>query len=216
MSKGSRNFTVIDPWNVEGKQLYFLLNSIVVPRPIAWISTLSSDGVFNLAPHSYTTVLSPNPPIVCFVSVGEKDTLRNVQAVGDFVYNLAGEDLLESVNLSAADFPPDQSEFDWTGLSPVPSDLVKSPRLREVSISMEAILAGTQRIRDTANVLVMGEVIRIHVADEVITDGRVDPEKLRPVGRLSGSLYSAQGEIISLKRPTYKGLLDSGAAPRRR
>jgi flavin reductase (DIM6/NTAB) family NADH-FMN oxidoreductase RutF len=204
---------VLDPADIDGVQRYFLLNSIVVPRPISWISTVSPAGVPNLAPHSYTTVLSPDPPIVGFVSVKEKDTLRNVRATGDFVYNLAGNNLLASINLSAADFPAEESEFRWTGLTAASSDLVQSPRVAEAPISMECRLDGIQQIRDTQNFLVMGEVVRIHISGQVLTDQRVDPRKLNPVGRLSGSLYSLQGDIVSLKRPTYAGLREAGAEP---
>jgi flavin reductase (DIM6/NTAB) family NADH-FMN oxidoreductase RutF len=211
----AEDFRVIDPGDQEGRVLYFLLNSIVVPRPISWISTVSADGVFNLAPHSYTTVLSPDPPVVGFVSVGEKDTLRNVQETGDFVYHTAGREFLSSINLSAADFPADESEFDWTGLEPVPSTLVKSPRVASAPVAMECRLEGVQRIKKSRNHLVLGEVVRIHLAERIMTGDRVDPEKFRPAGRLSGSLYSAQGEIIELRRPMYKGLLEEGDRPAR-
>ncbi len=196
----------IDPADVEGRDLYFLLNSIVVPRPIAWISTLSATGVANVAPHSYTTVLSPNPPIVCFVSVGEKDSLTNARATGDFVYNLAGEELIDAINRTAADFPPEVSEFEWAGLTAVPSVQVKSPRVAEAPISLESKLLDIQQIASTRNFLVSGEVVAIHLHERIMTGDRVDPRKLAPVGRLSGSLYSKQGDLISLQRPTYAGL----------
>ena len=198
----------VDPGDVNGQDLYFLLNSIVVPRPIAWISTVSASGIANVAPHSYTTVLSPDPPIVCFVSVGRKDSLTNAESTGDFVYNLAGLDLIGEINRSAADFPPDVSEFDWTGLTPIPSDVVQSPRVAEAPIAMEARLLDIQQIATTNNFLISGEVVRIHLHDRIMTGDRVDPAKLEPVGRLSGSLYSKQGELISLQRPTYRGLLE--------
>jgi flavin reductase (DIM6/NTAB) family NADH-FMN oxidoreductase RutF len=205
---------VIDPANTPGNDLYFLLTSVVVPRPISWISTLAADGTMNLAPHSYTTVLAADPPVVCFVSVGQKDSLRNARETGDFVYNLAGLDFLESINLSAANFPPDESEFDWTGLASCPSDHVKSPRVADAPVSMEAQVVGIQQILDSKNYLVMGRVVRIHLAERIMTGDRVDPLKLNPVGRLSGSMYSLQGGLVSLKRPTYQSLLDEGAKPK--
>jgi flavin reductase (DIM6/NTAB) family NADH-FMN oxidoreductase RutF len=204
---------IIDPSDTKDRELYFLLTSIVVPRPIAWVSTLAADGTMNLAPHSYTTVLSAEPPVVCFVSVGQKDSLRNARETGDFVYNLAGFDFLESINLSAANFPPDESEFDWTGLASCPSDLVRSPRVADAPVSMEARVVGVHQILDADNYLVMGEVVRIHLAERIMTDDRVDPAKLQPVGRLSGSMYSLQGDLVKLKRPTWQGLLDAGAEP---
>ena len=206
-SNGKGGWRDIDPGDSDGQGLYFLLNSIVVPRPIAWISTVSATGVANVAPHSYTTVLSPNPPIVCFVSVGRKDSLTNAESTGDFVYNVAGLELIEEINRSAADFPSDVSEFDWTGLTPIPSDVVRSPRVAEAPIALEARLLDIQQIATTNNYLISGEVVRIHLHDRIMSGDRVDPAKLEPVGRLSGSLYSKQGELISLQRPTYKGLL---------
>ena len=214
MNEEPTKFRVFDPAAAVGNELYFLLTSIVVPRPISWISTLAAGGTMNLAPHSYTTVLSSNPAIVCFVSVGQKDSLRNVRATGDFVYNIAGEALLEEINLSSANLPPDESEFDWSGLTPAPSDLVKSPRVAEAPLSMEAQLAFVQQIRDTDNYLVAGEVVRIHLAERIMTGDRVDPAKLRPVGRLSGSTYSLQGDLVSLKRPTHQSLRDAGVTPK--
>ena len=107
-------YRTIDPSDTQGNDLYFLITSIVVPRPIAWISTLAADGTMNLAPHSYTTVLSSNPAIVCFVSVGQKDSLRNAQATGDFVYNIAGEATRSGQSL-LSEPASGRSEFDWTG-----------------------------------------------------------------------------------------------------
>jgi flavin reductase (DIM6/NTAB) family NADH-FMN oxidoreductase RutF len=205
---------VIDPADAQNNDLYVLLTSVVVPRPIAWISTLAAGGTMNLAPHSYTTVLSADPPVVCFVSVGQKDSLRNARETGDFVYNLAGLELLESINLSAANFPPDESEFDWTGLASCPSDLVRSPRVADAPISMEAQVVGIHQILDANNYLVMGKVVRIHLAEWIMTGDRVDPLKLNPVGRLSGSMYSLQGDLVSLKRPTFQSLLDAGVTPK--
>lgn len=139
----------------------------------------------NLAPHSYKNVLSSNPPIVCFVSVGQKDSLRNVQAMEDFVYNIAGAELLDAINISSANLPPDESAFDWTGLTPA----APTP----------------------ATTWLWGEVERIHLAERVMTGDRVDPAKLRLVGRLSGSMYSLQGDPVSLKRPPTTRVFSKGA-----
>jgi flavin reductase (DIM6/NTAB) family NADH-FMN oxidoreductase RutF len=200
----------LDPADIAGG-MYHLLNAVIAPRPISWISSLAADGTFNLAPHSYTTVLSPKPPIVGFVSIGRKDTVRNVEATGDFVYHIADESLGERLNRTAADFPPDESEFDWAGLTPIPSDLVQAPRVKEAPVSFEAKLIEVMQVADTNNFLVMGEVIQVHVADAIVTDGRIDPAKLRPLGRLSGSNFSHLGEIFSMSRPSYKSLLESHA-----
>ncbi len=205
---------VIDPATKSGRELSHLLNAIVAPRPIAWVSTVSSDGIPNLAPHSYTTVLSPNPPIVAFTSIGEKDTLRNVREVGDFAYNVGGEALLDEINLSAANFPPEESEFAWTGLTPVPCDLIRSPRVGEAPLSMEAKLEQVLQIAGSDNYLVMGRVVRMHIAPEVLDGDRIIPARIRPPSRLGGSQFNLFGEVVSHKRPTWIGLLETGARPR--
>jgi flavin reductase (DIM6/NTAB) family NADH-FMN oxidoreductase RutF len=203
----------LNPADIPGSGVYHLLNAAIAPRPIAWISSMAADGTRNIAPHSYTTVLSPNPPIIGFVSVGRKDTLRNVQATGDFVYHIADESLAERLNRTAADFPPDVSEFEWAGLTPVPSDLVRTPRIAEAPIAFEVTAAEVQQVRGTNNYLISGEVVRIHLAARIVTDDRIDPEKLRALGRLAGSWFSHLGELFRMERPTYRGLLDQGAAP---
>src|SRR5688500_10359896 len=111
MRGGSMSGIVIDPASTDQQSVYHLLNSVVVPRPIAWVSTVSEAGVANIAPHSYFTVLSPNPPVVCFSSSGVKDTLLNVRFTNDFEVNVVGEELAEQMNLSSADFPHSESEF---------------------------------------------------------------------------------------------------------
>jgi flavin reductase (DIM6/NTAB) family NADH-FMN oxidoreductase RutF len=205
-------FVDLNPDEVVGG-MYHLLNSTIVPRPIAWVSSISADGVPNLAPHSYTTVLSPDPPIVCFVSVGVKDTLRNVTATSEFVYQIASDDLCERLNMSAADFPPEISEFEWAGLTPIPSDLVAPPRVQEAPVAYEARVVDIQRIGQTQNFMIAGEIIRVHVAERVLTGTRVDPEKLRPLARLAGSKFARPGEVFSMERPKYQNLLETGARP---
>jgi flavin reductase (DIM6/NTAB) family NADH-FMN oxidoreductase RutF len=208
----TKEFVDLYPEDVKGG-MYHLLNGAIIPRPIAWVSTLSEDGILNLAPHSYTTVLSPDPPIVCFVSVGVKDTLRNVAATGEFVYNIASEDLALRLNMSAADFPPEIDEFDWSGLTPLASDLVKPPRVAEAPISFEAKVVDIQQIGQTQNFMVAGEIVRVHLAERVMTNNRIDPNKLRPLTRLSGSQFARLGEVFSMERPKYQQLLANGTGP---
>jgi flavin reductase (DIM6/NTAB) family NADH-FMN oxidoreductase RutF len=201
------NDVTIDPAAMEPNSVYHLLNSLVVPRPIAWVSTVSEAGVANIAPHSYFTVLSPNPPVVCFSSSGVKDTLHNVRFTGDFVVNVVGEELAEQMNLTSADFPPGESEFAAAGLTPAPSDLVRAPRLAEAPAAMECRLLQVLEIGNAPNHVVIGEVVRFHLAGRVWRDGRVNMEALRPVGRLAGSGYSHTRELFRMDRPTYAGLL---------
>lgn len=210
MTETYRTFDVADS---EARALYFQLTSIVVPRPIAWISTVAPDGTPNIAPFSFTTVLSSDPPVVCFVSTGIKDSLRNAEASGDFVYNIGGEELLEQINRTAADLRRDESEFEWARLTPVPSDVVTSPRAGEAPISMECRLIQIIPFGGGAGNLVAGEVVRLHVAERIFSGDRIDPLKLRPISRLSGSNYAKLGEIITLRRPSRQDLIDQGLQP---
>lgn len=193
--------------------MYHLLNAVIAPRPIAWISSRAADGTLNAAPHSYTTVFSTKPAIVGFVSIGRKDTVRNVEATGDFVYHIADAPLLERLNRTAADFPPDVSEFEWAGLTPVASDNVRSPRIAEAPVAFEAKLVEVHRVASTDNYLVLGEIVRVHLRADLMAEGRIDTRRLNPVGRLAGSLYARLGEIFPLSRPSYKSLLDNGEVP---
>jgi flavin reductase (DIM6/NTAB) family NADH-FMN oxidoreductase RutF len=203
----------IEPSALSAGEFYHLLNAAIAPRPVAWISSLSGDGVANIAPHSYTTVFALNPPIVGFVSTGVKDTVRNVRATGDFVYHISSVALAERLNRTAANFPPEISEFDWAGLTKQPSDVVSSFRVLEAPIAFECRLVDVVQIGEQQSFLVLGEIVRAHLADAIMTGGRIDPVKLEPLGRLAGSQFSRLGEVFSLERPTYDGLLAAGAAP---
>jgi flavin reductase (DIM6/NTAB) family NADH-FMN oxidoreductase RutF len=190
-----------------------VLNAIVAPRPVAWISTVSAAGTPNVAPHSYTTVFSTEPPILGFVSSGRKDTLRNVEATGAFVYNVASERLLERMNLTAADFPPETSEFGWAGLTPTASDVVVAPRVGEAEVAIECRVVEVRQVPGADAWLVLGEAVAFHVAGAALTDGRIDPARVRPIARLSGNDYATFGEVVTLPRPTYRGLQEAGAEP---
>jgi len=197
----------IDPSDLQGRQGYFLLTSLVVPRPIAWVSTLDQAGVRNVAPHSFFNVVATNPLVVQFVSSSVKDTLRNVEATGEFVVNIVGEDVIEPMNLTAADFPPEQDEFDWAELTPQPSVTVKPPRVKEASAALECTVRDVIKVEQAH--MVLGDVRHLHVSGDILTEkGRVAEEKLRPVGRLSGAKYSVVTETLSIPRPTYADLAD--------
>ncbi len=199
---GDRSFAPADaPGGVR-----HVLNAIVAPRAIAWVSTVAADGTMNLAPHSYTTVFSTNPPIIGFVSTGEKDTLRNVRASGEFVYNVVPDELLDAMNLTSSDFPPDVSEFSWADLDPVPCDLVGAPRVGQSPISMECRLVQIVDVPGARSWLVMGEVVGFHVSGRVWANDRIDLTQVRPVSRLGGNDYARFGEIVNRKRPVYADL----------
>ncbi len=195
-----------DPGSLTGEEMYHLLNAAVVPRPIAWVSTVSAAGVPNLAPHSYFTAVSPEPPIVCFSSGGEKDTLRNLRHTRDFVVNVVPEELAEAMNLTSADFPPGESEFAAAGLTPEPSSRVHAPRLLESPVSMECVVEQEVDVGDKPNTVVFGRVVALHVANRVMREGRIDVSAIRPVGRLAGAGYAWTREFFSMPRPTYAGL----------
>ena len=194
--------------------IYHLLNAAIAPRPVAWVSTVSASGTPNLAPHSYTTVFATDPPVVGFVSVGRKDSLNNVEATREFVLNIASQALLERLNLTAANFPPDEDEFEWAGLTRVASDIIQPPRVGEAPVAFETVVHDIIAIGNSH--LVLGEVVRVHVARDIWRAGRIDPRLLDPVLRLAGSMFAELGETFDLRRPTYQDVLDSNLDSRRK
>jgi flavin reductase (DIM6/NTAB) family NADH-FMN oxidoreductase RutF len=188
-----------------GAGIYPLLNSVVVPRPIAWVSTRSADGVDNLAPHSFFTISSVVPPVVQFTSVGPKDSLRNVLATQEFVVCLSPEELVEQVNATATDFPPDVSEFDAVGLEREPSRRVAPSRVAASPVAIECRLAGTRDFGGGSSV-VFGEVVWVAVDERVLRDDRPEIELLRPMARLGANEWSSIGEVTSRRRVPYAEL----------
>ncbi|QNP74580.1 flavin reductase family protein [Streptomyces roseirectus] len=182
---------------------YRLLTAVVVPRPIAWVSTLTADGTTaNLAPHSFFSVASTDPPVVQFTSVGRKDTLRNVEATREFVVNLAPEPLFEQINLTATDFPSGEGEFDAVGIAREPSLKVKAPRVAASPVALECRLHSTLGIGNST--LVLGEVIHAVVDEEALVDGHPDIHRLRPLARLGRNEWGLLGEIRDLPRVPYR------------
>lgn len=192
----------IVPGELTGREPYFLITALVVPRPIAWVSTISDAGITNVAPHSYFNVMSSNPWILHFTSTGEKDTLANVQATGEFVINTVSRDLVEEMNFTSGDFPPDESEFEWAGLEEAPSVHVKPPRVARAPASFECKL--NDIVSKGNGHMIFGDVVMLHVDEALFNEGRIDPEILKPVGRLSGSQYSdASAGLFKIARPTW-------------
>jgi len=179
--------------------VYRLMTAIVVPRPIAWVTTVSEEGVVNLAPHSFYTVACARPPIVQFSSVGKKDTLRNVLATGEFVVNLAHAPLLEQVNNSAARFAPDQSEVDHLRIEMEPSVRVSPPRVVGSPVSIECTLHSTNELGDST--VILGDVRMICVADEVLVDGHPEFSLLDPLARLGKNEWALHPEVVAIRRP---------------
>ncbi len=185
-----------------GGDVYPLLTSVILPRPIAWVTTRSATGVDNLAPHSFFTVSSVQPPVVQFTSVGVKDSVRNAVATGEFVVSLCPEELVEQVNLTATDYPPDVSEYDEIGLTREPSRLVAPPRVAESPVALECRVVGTQDFGG-GSVVVFGEVVWIAIDERVLRDDRPVVDLLQPLARLGGIEWSTIGQVSARRRIPY-------------
>jgi flavin reductase (DIM6/NTAB) family NADH-FMN oxidoreductase RutF len=181
-----------------GRKIYPILTAVVVPRPIAWVSTTSADGVDNLAPHSFFTVACVNPPIVQFTSVGRKDTLRNIEATGEFVVNLSPEPLFEQVNATGTNFPADVSEFDAVGVEREPSERVTPPRVARSPAALECTLHSTITLGDST--LVLGRVVLVAVAEEVMVDGHPELDRLAPLSRLGKDEWGVTPAVRAISR----------------
>jgi flavin reductase (DIM6/NTAB) family NADH-FMN oxidoreductase RutF len=194
---------ILEPQSMSPGALYRFMIGAVVPRPIAFISSVGANGQFNVAPFSYFNAITNRPPLLG-ISINQrngalKDTLRNIRDTGDFVINTVNEPLAERMVQSSGDWPVDVDEFELTGLTPASSDLVKSPRVAESPISMECKLFREIELADAT--FVVGEMLRVHVSEAVLTDGRVDITKLKPLGRLGGDGYSVIRDVLHLSRP---------------
>ncbi|WP_328988728.1 flavin reductase family protein [Kribbella sp. NBC_01245] len=189
------------PDQVAPRAFYALLNSIVVPRPIAWVSTVSADGVANLAPHSFFTVACVNPPMVQFTSVGRKDSLNNVEATGEFVVNFAAEPLFERVNATGTNFPPTVDEFAAVGLTPEPGLTVAVPRVAESPVAIECGLHTTLELGDST--VVIGRVRHLAIDPAVLDGDHPSIGLLRPLARLGKDEWSTIGEVKTIARIRY-------------
>lgn len=194
----------LEPARWEARDVYRLMTSLVIPRPIAWVSSLSGDGRRNLAPHSYFNVVAHDPPHVIFSSSGVKDTLRNIRETGEFVVNVVSMPLVDAMNLTSADFPPEEDEFQWADLPSAPSSRVRPPRVRDAPAHLECRCI--QVVEAGNGHVVIGEVVHIHVSPGVWRDGGVDPRLLDPVCRLAGNGYARLGECFERPRPSWSSL----------
>lgn len=184
--------------------------AIVAPRPIGWISSLSSDGTPNLAPYSYFNAISSNPHLVVFSSEGHKDSSQNTEQTGEFVANLVTRDLAEAMNRSSVNAPRGISEFEFAGLEAAPSKLVKPPRVAEALAALECVVTDIRRPtdrhgNDAGVYLVTGEVVGIYIADRALKDGLFDIASARTVARLGYMDYADVSETFSMRRPQWQG-----------
>jgi len=199
----------LDPTELTHQQLYKLLAALVIPRPIAWVTTLNESGTVNAAPYSFFNVLSDEPPIMAFGSAARidgslKDTSRNIERIGEFVVNIVDEDLLGRMSVSAADFPPEESETDATELEVRGSTAIAPPRIALSPVSFECTHYQTIKLSERSRI-VLGIIRVIHVRDGLVDRQtlRLDISKYTPVARLYGENYAKLSSIVQVKPTNY-------------
>ena len=204
-----------EPRNNDHGLPYNPFKACVVPRPIGWITTLSHDGIVNLAPFSISNQLSYDPPFVFFSGSGvdeedgaeprRKDSVANAENTGEFVYNMATYEMRENVNATSGSFPPEIDEMDACGLTKVPSRLVKPPRVGESPVNLECrhhvTLSLPANSAKGVHHVVIGEVVGIHIADDFITDGKVDWVKIQPLARMGYQDYTHVDHVFTMPPP---------------
>ena len=194
---------------LEPKHAYAWMVSAIIPRPIAWVSTIAADGRTNLAPFSFFNGVTSNPPTLMFVPVNNrhgdpKDTVRNIRAVPEFVVHIVSGALAEKMNATAALLPHGESEFDAFDIAATPSTRVRPPRVADAPVAFECSLHAEVPVGEgplAANIII-GRIHCAHIRDDVLNaSGHIDPAKLDPVARLGGESYSRLGERFEFKRP---------------
>jgi flavin reductase (DIM6/NTAB) family NADH-FMN oxidoreductase RutF len=202
---------IVNPSGNNSLDIYKLMTGAIVPRPIAFVSTVSADGVFNLAPFSFFTGISADPPVICFCPMirfdgTRKDTLRNIEEAREFVVNIVSEEIAERMNLCSPEYPPEVDEFQISGLTPVPSDLVRAPRVGESRVNMECRLLQIVEVsaKPLGGSLVIGEILRFHVDDALFENYKIDPGELRPIGRMGGTAYTRTTNRFDMSRPSVR------------
>lgn len=193
----------LDASDLSPEATYRLMSGIVVPRPIAWITTLSEDGVVNLAPFSCFTFVSNKPPMVG-VNIGRKagkrkDTGANIHALREFVVNIGDASQLNAIHESSAEHAPDVSETELLGLATLPCTTVRVPRLADAPVSMECKLERVIDFGETGAEFIVGVVTAFHLREGLLHDGKVDTRALDPVCRIGGPNYAKLGEIVTLR-----------------
>jgi flavin reductase (DIM6/NTAB) family NADH-FMN oxidoreductase RutF len=194
---------MLDPKDVSTGRLSAFMNSVILPRPIAFITTVNLAGRANAAPFSWFCGLATRPPLLG-ISLsprdGEpKDTLRNLRDTSEFVVNVVTEAMAAQVVRASGDWPADVDELALTGLTPLPADRVRPPRVAESPVNLECRLVREVPLGE--NVFVVGEILCAHVKDEVLVEGRVEVTRLRPLARLGGDQYAPLGEVLHYPRP---------------
>jgi flavin reductase (DIM6/NTAB) family NADH-FMN oxidoreductase RutF len=194
---------------LDSQEAYHLLTGLILPRPIAWVSTVSQDGCANLAPFGYFNMCSHHPPVLHITDSGSHtDTLRNIRATGEFVCNIVSHDLVEAMNFTAVPFPPEEDEFAWAGVTPAASATVAAPRVAEARASLECRVRAYVSVGE--DTMVLGDILHARVAGEVIAGGRVDPWRLAPVCRFGGNRYAEFTRMYKLPRPSWPEIAARG------
>ena len=193
----------IDPAYLDPETAYRLITGVVVPRPIAWVTSLSATGVLNLAPFSAFMFVSPKPPMLA-ISVGRKgniykDTAQNILNNEEYVVHIADSSLMTAVHESSTEHPPDVSEVDELQLSTLPGERIKVPRLAAAPIAMECRFRQCLEFGETRSRLIVGEVLVFHIRDGLLQNGKIETEALDPIARIAGPRYARLGEIVTLK-----------------
>jgi len=198
----------IDPVSMSERENYKFLIGSIIPRPIAFVTTISKDGVLNGAPFSYFNIVSSNPPMISLSiqrSAGrQKDTARNIIESKEFVIHIVDEGNVEKVNKTASNLPPDQSEIELANLTPIESLIISVPGVKEAKIRMECTLEHSLELggSDTPGCdFIIGKIVQFHVDNDIYENGRIDPRGLAAVSRLAGNNYARIGEIFEIDRP---------------
>ncbi|MFJ7970012.1 flavin reductase family protein [Psychrobacillus sp. NPDC096389] len=196
----------IDPKQTSERDNYKLLIGTVIPRPIAFVTTQSEDGVVNGAPFSYFNIVSSNPPMVSLAiqrTNGLKDTARNIYNNREFVVHIVDDENVEKINKTAASLPATESEIELANLTPIQSEIVSVPGIKEAKVRMECKLVQSIPFGGDGpgSDLFIGEIVRFHIDETIYKDGRIDTRSLNAVSRLAGSNYATIGNIFSIERP---------------
>ncbi len=197
---------IIDPNTFE--RFNAVLTGVIVPRPIAFVSTMSPDGEVNLAPYSFFNAVSYNHVVFSssrHVSNKSKDTLRNIEETGQFVVNIVVDPIADAMNATAAEYPEGVDEFEIAGLTHAPSQIVKPPRVAESPVNIECELDQVVQIGSGPHEhgLVIGKILLMHVSDDVIDGHRIDQAKLMATGRMAGNMYCRTNDRFEMARPVY-------------
>ena len=208
-----RHMICLDPQQLKGREPYLLLTSIAAPRPIAWISTVSDDGVPNLAPFSFYNAVAGAPPVIMFsvsfrtqTKPKEKDTLRNVRVVPEFVAHVVDENLTDEMIATSVEYPYGVNEFEIAALATTPSIAVRPPIVSRAPVAMECKVTQIVPVEGSSNIMILGEVVRFHIREDLYRlNGLVDTMRMKPISRLGGPIeYTKIGELFHLEKPDKK------------